>query len=226
MGRKELIQITEKREHIKLERQSKDEYARPKGIGKNIENFFYHYKWLFLGSLCGLIFLGMFLYDITSKIDYDVSVVLVGDGFDYPDTIKQLQINFDQIAPDANGDGEVHVSLIPISTGGSNGNMEVFAANQIKLTGEISAQSTFIYIMDKPTYKSIFSDDNIFKEHNQNGEITKIISLKGSNIFDNTDIDTDNFYIGIIDESFVKLDKNKIANHYNASKEMFDSITK
>lgn len=226
MGKKELIEIVEKRENIKLHQEKKESYEKPTGIKKKYENFFYHYKWIVVSSAILICIVSVFIYDILNRVDYDLSIVMAGSIYIDDVTYETLVNNIEQITSDVNKDGEVNVSIsnITISSLDDPASAEMEMAGHIKLTGELSSQSSYIYILDKNVYDSVFKSENAFAQIEYMGEYVEIIPLDHNPIFKDTPLESNDLYIAILDKSIVNFSSDKKTDHYNASRETFSNI--
>lgn len=228
MGRKELLEIAQKKEHTTFESQTKKtEYEKPKGIRKKLENFMYHYKWVLVSCIVAVIMVSVFVRDILMRVDYDLSIVIAGEHVFFEDGDYDIIIqNLESVAPDINGDGEVHVALTPITMTNSDSpaSMEMQSANQIKLMGELSAQSSYIYIIDRALYDSSFAREDIFVKSSYDGDITELISVDQNKIFTGSSMESNDLFIAILDSKIVNTNSKRNKQHYSASLEAYNNI--
>lgn len=76
-------------------------------------NFWYHEKmWIILGTFFALV-LGFIIYDLATKVDPDIEILLICDNvLQNDESAKLLEKRIEQYTPDLNSDGKVYVQVI------------------------------------------------------------------------------------------------------------------
>ncbi len=119
---------------------------KPKGK-KAVENFFYHHKWHVIVITFFVIFIVAFAYDLLSKVDPDVRIIVFSDN-ELADKTDELSKYFEQFAQDFNGDGKVYVEVSSIPITKTSGNAMMDLSNQTKLAAEIQSAEAMLFITD------------------------------------------------------------------------------
>ena len=116
-------------------------------------NFWYYHKRHVIIGIFLVALLGMFIYDMVSKInpDYTISLV-VGDGYMTEQDTLELEEELARYGEDLNGDGQTVVSVVTynLMLGESTKDLdpEMQAANIYKLAGDLSSNDSAIFITD------------------------------------------------------------------------------
>ncbi len=121
---------------------------------KKLANYWFHYKWHFLGTIAILLCVVSMVVQCTTKTNYDLSIVYFSYSLADSYQIEDMTKYFDEIAEDINGDGEVHVQIINCSYEKSAANTQLrnnmLARLQAVMVGETDA---LLYITDEQSIK-------------------------------------------------------------------------
>ncbi|MGI6279957.1 MAG: hypothetical protein ACOYJS_05290 [Acutalibacteraceae bacterium] len=131
----------------------------PKTISEKTENWWFHYKWYFLGTLfvlSGLIFL---ISQCAARINYDMQVVY----FTYTPVMDQqtelIADYLESISDDINGDGQTNIQVVNCSIKNDVSDLRyrstAFAKLQSLMAGEPKAM---LFITDKESIKYFDAD--------------------------------------------------------------------
>lgn len=127
--------------------------GKPKGFVKNIENIWYHYKYVILISLAALIMISVAMTQYLTKKTPDIYVYHIATSGLTAASQDDFRESMKLIAEDYNGDGTVMVEF----------KEEVYIPNEVRTnTNELTVSERFnlelalgdcvIYIMDKSFY--------------------------------------------------------------------------
>ena len=112
---------------------------------KNV--FWYHYKFIALAVLAGVLILSWLLWDAISAVTPDLTIVLAAEEMIDPGASQRLSELCSEITGDLNGDGKAlcEVVSIPIT-----GNIQYSEAQKTKLFVTLSAGDAPVYILSDP----------------------------------------------------------------------------
>ncbi len=155
-------------------------------IWKQIENFWYYYKWYVFGAVF-LIGAGSFLmYDSARKPEPDLTVCYIGNSASRLGAEGALN---DRLAPlliDINGDGETHIEWIELTFTADD--LQKKNTVEAQLPALVAAGECKLFLVDK-TYADSLTELGAF-----DGEV---ISADGVAAFTESGIDTRNIYAGV-----------------------------
>lgn len=127
------------------------------------QNFWYHYKWVTIGSILGAALLIFFIVDMATKEKYDLTIMAFNQYQGYLNTKVQAE-TFEQFSSDIDGNGEVNVLLNGVQTyngetaSGTMVNPQLAQTASTKLFAGMQTFEGFIFLMDEGTYDSIVTD--------------------------------------------------------------------
>ncbi len=128
---------------------------------KKLDNFWYYYKGWVIFGICAVVFIAVAIaYNIVTHEDYDYKVLLVTDEF-VPDTLGATGVNeiyslrqaLEKYGTDLNGDGEVNVEVLFISS--KDGGMYNHTGATMELMTTIKLGQVMLYISDQVMYEEI-----------------------------------------------------------------------
>lgn len=127
------------------------------------QNFWYHYKWVTLGSLAALGLLVFFIIDMVTKPRYDIEIMAFNKYQTLFDTDK-LTASFSKFAIDTDDNGEINVlingnQMMDPTASGLTMNAEMAQASATRLFAGLQTFEGFIFLMDESTYDTIVMDD-------------------------------------------------------------------
>ena len=136
----------------------------PHTVKEKRQNFWYHYKWVTIGSILGAALLIFFIADMATKDKYDITIMAFNQYQGYLDTDIQAK-TFEQFADDTDENGEVNVLINGAQTYSSGGtssgvtiNPQVAQVASTKLFAGMQTFEGFIFLMDGSTYESLITD--------------------------------------------------------------------
>ncbi|MCI9272996.1 MAG: hypothetical protein HFE39_03455 [Clostridiales bacterium] len=109
------------------------------------ENFWFYHKWHVIVSLCCLVLVALFLFDMFNKevADYEIAILTQTATFD--EDRAKIKATAESVAEDLNGDGKV---LVTVNEYLINGNSEKDMAYIARLTNDLSNYQSMIFIVD------------------------------------------------------------------------------
>ena len=116
----------------------------------------WRYHWLYvLAAVLAVIAVSGVLWEQVTKERYDCSVALVTRYAAAPGEIASIQAALEQVCPDFDGDGEVHVAVNAIqidytSTALDDAAVQVMTANVDKLNSDFYTRQSGIFLLDDP----------------------------------------------------------------------------
>ena len=114
----------------------------------------WRYHWLYvLAAVLAVIAVSGVLWEQVAKERYDCSVALVTRYAAAPGEIASIQAALEQVCPDFDGDGEVHVAVNAIqidytSTDLDDAAVQVMTANVDKLNSDFYTRHSGIFVQD------------------------------------------------------------------------------
>ena len=130
---------------------------------KKIINWFrqygYYYKYVFITLILAAALLTVGLVSCLSKTDYDLTVILSGDFFIYDAEIYAYENVLKEYIDDWNGDGEVNVQVMGLSTNSGNSKLD-FTYNQ-RFQAEVMTGEVLLFITDAGKYDLLAEADGV-----------------------------------------------------------------
>ncbi|MBP3389297.1 MAG: hypothetical protein J6K98_05405 [Clostridia bacterium] len=119
------------------------------------ENFWYHYKWVVLGSLAGAIVLIVLIVQMLNRDDSDYYLSLVTDNPVKQTQIDALKAELTKYAEDVDGDGKIEINIqnLYINPKDNAGAAQMAYTNSQNLTVHMAAGDRLFYIFEDETYK-------------------------------------------------------------------------
>ncbi len=174
-----------RKEMIFMDSQAREarEMTKQLPFKKRLVNFWFYNKWVVVGVIFVILTIAMTIYEITNVQSYD-SVVAVYTGDAVPeDTAGKIQAELSEYCNDVNQDGDISVSVTPMSGSHSRLSEEAVAV-ETRLMGELNAGTNDIYIVDKEYYDFLMDNDygdcfsNVYPL-NENGALMEKMGLSG-----------------------------------------------
>lgn len=134
-------------------------------VWEKIGNFFYHNKVYIIMVLAVALIGGFLLYDLLSKIDPDVSVMILAKDDEFYIRTSDVQAVLEQYCEDYNGDKHisVQVSYLPAVVD-ENTNMYYSQSEQTKLVAEFMSCNSIVVIADKYTCDTVKISDGVLAD--------------------------------------------------------------
>ena len=119
----------------------------------------YHWLYVLMAVLAAITVLGI-VWEQVTKERYDCSVALITRYAATPAEIASIQAALEQVCPDHDGDGEVHVAINAIqidytSTDMDDAAIQVMTTNVDKLNSDFFTRQSGIFLLDDPEYFQI-----------------------------------------------------------------------
>lgn len=134
--------------------EEEDEPQAEMSLGKKIENFWYHYKWVTIITVVVVLCSGYAIYEHLTRVRPDITIIVTADnGLSYrADAMKTL---FEKYAEDINGDGKVNVEIVFTPMDPEGGTDQYTQANETKLVANLSNAQCVLYITDEDSSFSL-----------------------------------------------------------------------
>lgn len=130
---------------------------------KKLVNWFkqygYYYKYVFITLILAAVLLTIGLVSCLSKTDYDLTVILSGDFFIYDTEIYAYENVLKTYIDDWNGDGDVNVQVMGLST--NAGNAQLNYSYSQRFQAEIMTGEVLLFITDEGKYKLLNEADGV-----------------------------------------------------------------
>lgn len=132
------------------EEQEPPKYEKPKGW-KAIENFFYHYKWTFFGSIFAVALATFLTVQIVTREQYDLYVLAISTSSSSGIFTKtdDIAVALERYCPDFDGNGYVHVAVNYIDLSTESGYSQYTDVNEQKFSAELFSGNSQFYIADE-----------------------------------------------------------------------------
>lgn len=117
---------------------------------EKIENFWYHYKWTVIISVCVISLTTFLIYDVVTKIDSDASVMMLAESPELSLYSQNVSDYLQTLSDDYNDDGHIQITAVYMNTNDSTGaNYEMALANQVKLMAELQDSNMMLMLATK-----------------------------------------------------------------------------
>ena len=209
------------------------------------QNFWYHYKWVTIGSVLIVALLVFFTVDLIRKPKPDLEILAFNKYQAVYNTDKQKE-TFQKFAHDINGNGKVYVAVNGAQTYDSSGssseqvitNPQMVQVASTKLIASFQAFEGFIYLMDESTYNSVVYDAETGKKADVFVDLSKYTAqnpaFQGDKLYlKNTDLakdwglktTPDDLFLCIRDyDKYNGKQKEKLKMQFQEEKKVFDNI--
>lgn len=141
---------------------SDEETIHDKSLEKTIttkkqkrENFWFYHKWHVIVSICCVILVGLFIFDMLNQEEPDYEIAILTQVATFDEDRAKIKAAVESVGEDLNGDGKVLVNVNEYLISGSEQDMAYIA----RLTNDLSTYQSIIYIVD---------DNNITTYQQQN----------------------------------------------------------
>jgi len=130
---------------------------------KKLINWFkqygYYYKYVFITLILAAVLLTIGLVSCLSKTNYDLTVILSGDFFIYDTEIYAYENVFKTYIDDWNGDGDIKVQVMGLSTDAGNAKLN-YTYNQ-RFQAEVMTGEVLLFITDEGKYELLSNADGV-----------------------------------------------------------------
>ncbi len=150
---------------------------------KRLINFWFYRKWVVIAIIFVILTIALTIYEITNVPAYDALVaVYTGDAMP-EETAAKLQAELQEFSNDINEDGQISVSVTPMSGSRDDGSEEAVAV-ETRLMSELNSGSNDLYIVDREYYDFLMDNDygECFSHVyplNENGPLMERLGLSG-----------------------------------------------
>lgn len=150
---------------------------------KKLINFWFYRKWVVIAIIFVILTIALTIYEITNVPAYDALVaVYTGDAMP-EETAAKLQAELQEFSNDINEDGQISVSVTPMSGSRDDGSEEAVAV-ETRLMSELNSGSNDLYIVDREYYDFLMDNDygECFSHVyplNENGPLMERLGLTG-----------------------------------------------
>lgn len=118
------------------------------------ENFWYHYKWAFIGTVVGVIVFTVLMVQTLSRDPADYHVVLVTQHALMDNQIEAMERAMEAYGSDIDGDGKVEV-FVQNCYMGKSGSQE-FLANSMTFQSHIAAGDVALFVWEPKYYEDFY----------------------------------------------------------------------
>ncbi len=150
---------------------------------KRLINFWFYKKWVVIAIIFVILTIALTIYEITNVPAYDALVaVYTGDAMP-EETAAKLRAELQEFSNDINEDGQISVSVTPMSGSRDDGSEEAVAV-ETRLMSELNSGSNDLYIVDREYYDFLMDNDygECFSHVyplNENGPLMERLGLSG-----------------------------------------------
>lgn len=123
------------------------------------ENFWYHYKWAFLGGLAAVVVLIVLVVQMLQKNPPDYTMLLVTENAYTEETLHAAELFLARYGEDIDGDGEVEVQIIN-SYLGQNAASTGYANSQV-IQVHLMAGDVMLFAFEPPYYEQFMGTDAV-----------------------------------------------------------------
>ncbi len=134
---------------------------KPKAFSKEWWPYFWeYYRWHTIGILLALFMVAVTAVQCAQREEYDITVNYVGLGYIPDETVEKLELSFEELAPDIDGNGEVNVFFQQINIGIDDADAELAYAMQTKHDIGLMEDTSHLYIYAKDQAELMIARDN------------------------------------------------------------------
>ncbi len=119
-----------------------------------LENLWYHYKWHIITIGFVLLLVGIGVYQLVSRDDPDYTMVIVTKTPLPRSSVEQLELEFNTVGRDLDGDGKVEVLIENLALGIDYSNQLI--ANENTLKAHFAAGDVLLYATEPEYYHNRF----------------------------------------------------------------------
>lgn len=131
------------------------------------ENFWYHYKWVTLGTLFAVIVATIMIVQAATKPRYDYTICIALPQELSSQMVERLEKEFAAVGKDQNGDGEVKVSVQIVNISNKL-SADQQTANSASLSAKLMTRDVYLFAFGVEYYEQTLSpmvqDGSFFKE--------------------------------------------------------------
>lgn len=213
------------------EEEQKDE---PKQYTKwqKFKNFWYYNKFKVIIGAVVLFAAGNIIYSVATKVEPDLSVMILAENYDLIDKSDELTAYFTGLAEDIDGDGTVNVIVqaVPIVDAVDNPILvQTQASNKSRFMAELQINQTVLFISNSKADEISQADtimENFTEEYPDLAGLTeKGLYLKGTELESFLGMDMpEDVYIGIREYYDVGKKTDYFKMNYDAGRKVFEKM--
>lgn len=231
---REKIELIQAKQGFSEDTPEEETEAEPKEYTKKqkLANFWYYNKFKIILGAVGLFVLGNIIYSIATRVEPDLSVMILTDNPDLIDRTDELTAYFTELAEDINGDGKVYVIVQPTPIGDAVENplmVQSYASNKSRFMAELQINQTVLFISDdsadEQTEADTIMEDFTGKYPDVEGLSEKGLYLSGTKLESFLDADLpEDVYIGVREYFDVGKKTDYFKKNYDAGKAVFEKM--
>lgn len=114
-------------------------------------NFWFYHKWHIVAIICAAAMIGMFVYEIVTRVQYDYTIGLITEQTLPSGTVEALKLELERVCDDFNGNGKVDIDIMEYNFSISGDNIidpNMHAANITRLMGDIQTGQSMLFLTD------------------------------------------------------------------------------
>lgn len=114
-------------------------------------NFFYYYKWIIIIAAVAVALVTYLIVQIATTVKPDISVMVAATarGSELVVRSSQIETALEQFCPDFNGDGKIHVGVIPIDLGAEQSDGQYYIAQMTLFDSELTDGEECIIVSEE-----------------------------------------------------------------------------
>lgn len=129
----------------------------PKTFKEKWANYWYHYKWLTIGCLAGVIVLVILIVQMVTVDRPDYTLLLVTNKAYMPQQTEALERFLEQYGEDIDGDGKVEVEILECYL--NKADTQTYYANSQMMQVHLMAGDVMLYAYEPELYEQFMSTD-------------------------------------------------------------------
>lgn len=125
-----------------------------------IANFWYHYKWVVIGTVFAVAALTVMTVQVLTKEKPDYEICMGVEGYVPEAVIEIMEAELAPYGQDLNGDGEVIVSIqnLNVSDGDTNANLTVSSANRQTVAIHVATRDIVMFALSPDYHDSLVKE--------------------------------------------------------------------
>lgn len=199
---------------------------------QKLANFWYYNKFKVILGALALVIAGGIIYSIATKVEPDLSVMILAENYDMIDKSEEMTEYFTALAEDINGDGKVYVIVQPVPMVDAVENpilVQSQASNKSRFMAELQINQTVLFICNDKS-DEISGADTIMEDltgeyPGVSGLTEKGLLLKGTELESILGLElSEDAYIGIRQYEDVGKRTDYFKMNYDAGRKVFEKM--
>ena len=148
-AQKDLLELKKMQQGLIYSPKEEKDVKTPQTFKEKKENFFYHYKAVFIGVIAIVVIITFAVFDMVTKTKYDNTPVLFTYEYYSSPYVKEIEETLEIYCEDIDGNGEISVSVLDCSFNLASTGYEYQKNQRSKLQARIASGQTMLFLLDE-----------------------------------------------------------------------------